>query len=321
MAENYDVVVIGGGAAGLAGATALARSRRSVLVLDAGDPRNATAGHVHNFLTRDGTPPSTLYALGTDEVTGYGGRVEHGRVTGVQRDGDAFRIDTGDRTVTARRLLVATGARDELPDVPGLEARWGVDVLHCPYCHGWEVRDRAVAVLATSAMAVHQALMWRQLTDRVTLALDSRLAPAPTDAERERLDARGVAVVEAEVARVEGEPGALVGVRLADGRLVEADAVAVGGVLQARSALLEGLGAATEEVRRGDIVLGSRVVTGPTGATTVPGVWAAGNVADPMAQVVVAAGAGFVAGAAINGDLVEEDVRNAVREYDRGSLP
>jgi len=133
--ENYDVVVVGGGAAGLNGALALARSRRSVLLVDAGDPRNAPAGHVHNFLSRDGTPPSELYAAGRAEVRRYGGRVEAGRVTALARDGERFGVRIGapasERTATARRLLVATGVRDVLPDVPGLAARWGIDVLHC----------------------------------------------------------------------------------------------------------------------------------------------------------------------------------------------
>ena len=148
MNENYDVVVVGGGAAGLSGAVALARSRRSVLVVDAGDPRNAPAGHVHNFLTRDGTPPAEIYASGRAEVTRYGGQVETGRVTTLSRDGDRFRVGVGPRTVTARRLLIATGLRDELPDVPGLAARWGIDVLHCPYCHGWEVAGQRIGILA-----------------------------------------------------------------------------------------------------------------------------------------------------------------------------
>jgi thioredoxin reductase len=164
---SYDVIVNGGGAAGPAGATALLRSRRSVLVVDGGEPRNAPAVGVHNFLTRDGTPPGDLLATGRAEVLGYGGEVVRGSVVGVDH-GFRVRLDDG-RTLSARRLLVATGLVDELPDVPGLAERWGRDVLPCPYCHGWEARDRAVGVLATGPMAVHQALLFRQLTDDVTL--------------------------------------------------------------------------------------------------------------------------------------------------------
>ncbi|HEX3190956.1 MAG TPA: NAD(P)/FAD-dependent oxidoreductase, partial [Streptosporangiaceae bacterium] len=184
--ESYDVVVVGGGAAGLSGAVALARSRRSVLVIDAGDPRNAPAGHVHNFLSRDGIPPSELYAAGRTEVRRYGGRVETGRVTALARDGERFGVQisaqTGQRTVTARRLLVATGLRDVLPDVPGLAARWGIDVLHCPYCHGWEVRGQRIGVLATGPAAVHQALLFQQLSRHVTLLRHT--GPAPDAGQR-----------------------------------------------------------------------------------------------------------------------------------------
>ncbi len=312
----YDVVVVGGGAAGLSGALALGRSRRSVLVLDTGEPRNAPADGVHGYLGREGTPPAELLAAGRAEVEAYGVRVEQVGARAARpwdRPGTGFVVTCEDgREVEARRLLVATGLVDRLPDLPGVREHWGRGVLHCPYCHGWEVRDRAVVVLATSALAAHQALMWRQLTDRVTLVVDAALAPVPTPTDRERLDARGVVVVESTVAAVVGGPGALRGVRLGDGRLLEAGAVVVAGSLEARSALLEGLGVGTEEVCRGEVVLGSRVVTGPTGATSVPGVWAAGNVTDPMAQVVVSAGAGLLAGAAVNGDLVEEDAEAAV---------
>src|SRR6266699_1949294 len=205
--ENYDVVVVGGGAAGLSGAVALARSCRSVLVVDAGDPRNAPAGHVHHFLSRDGTPPSELYAAGRAEVRRYGGRVETGRVTALARDGERFGVQidaqNGDRTVTARRLLVATGLRDVLPDVPGLAARWGIDVLHCPYCHGWEVRDQRIGILATGPAAVHQALLFQQLSPHVTLL--EHTGPGPDAGQREQLGALGVAIGDGRVEQVEAD--------------------------------------------------------------------------------------------------------------------
>src|SRR6478609_7501334 len=151
MDERYDVVVVGGGAAGLSGALTLARARRRVLVVDAGEPRNAPAGHVHNYLAREGTPPADLLAAGRAEVAGYGGAVVQGRVTTAERrDDGTFRVTLEDgRRTDARRLLVTTGLVDELPDIPGVAQRWGRDVLHCPFCHGWETRDRAIGVLAT----------------------------------------------------------------------------------------------------------------------------------------------------------------------------
>src|SRR3712207_715787 len=170
MDERYDVVVVGGGAAGLSGALALSRARRTVLVVDAGAPRNARAGHVHNYLGREGTPPAELLAIGREEVAGYGGEVTSGEVARIERGDDGFRVDLTDgRAVSARRLLVTTGLVDELPDLPGVRELWGRDVLHCPYCHGWEVRDRAVGIVATGPLGVYAALLWRQWTPDVTL--------------------------------------------------------------------------------------------------------------------------------------------------------
>jgi thioredoxin reductase len=307
MDESYDVVVVGGGAGGLSGAVALARSRRSVLVVDAGDPRNAPADHVHNFLTRDGTPPAELYTAGRTEVTRYGGRVETGLVTALSRDGEVFRVEIGPRTVTARRLLVATGLRDELPDVPGLAARWGIDVLHCPYCHGWEVRDKRIGVLATGPTAVHQALLFRQLSLHVTLL--SHSGPALDGEQRDQLEARGITVTEGTVTEIEADPAGLTGVRLAGGRHVELDAVVAAPRMHARAELLAPLGLKPAEVLIGDYLVGTHIEADPTGATAVPGVWVAGNLATLQAQVITSAAAGLAAGAAINLDLVLAEAR------------
>ena len=211
----------------------------------------------------------------------------------------------------ARRLLVTTGLVDELPAVPGLRERWGRDVLHCPYCHGWEVRDRAVGVLSTGPGGVLKALLWRQWSADVTLFLHT--GPEPTVEQEEQLAARGIAVVTGEVAAVESAGDRLTGVRLASGRVVPRDALVVAPVFSARSGVLASLGLTAEEVAAPDgHVVGSAVPSGPAGGTAVPGVWVAGNVTDLMAQVVTAAAAGLQAGAAINADLLVEDVRLAV---------
>jgi len=230
-----DVVVVGGGAAGLSAATALARSRRSVVVVDAGDPRNASAAGVHNCLGQEGTAPGELLARGRAELEGYGGRVLLGAATAAERTGDGFVVTVAagapgteadyTTTLSARRLVVTTGLRDDLPDVPGLTERWGRDVLHCPFCHGWEVRDQAVGVLVTGPMAVHQALMFRALSPDVTLFLHT--APPLSTADAEQLLALGVRVVVGEVVGLEVAGDSLTGLRLADGIVVARQALVV----------------------------------------------------------------------------------------------
>jgi thioredoxin reductase/SAM-dependent methyltransferase len=308
--ENYEVVVIGGGAAGLGGAVALLRSRRSVLVVDAGDPRNAPAGHVHNFLTQDGTAPADLYAAGRKEVEAYGGQVLRARVDSLGRDGELFRVALEDRTVTARRLLVATGSVDELPDIPGLAQRWGTDVLHCPYCHGWEVRDRRIGVLATGPMAAQHALLFRQLSSQVTLLRHT--GPALEPEQQEQLDALGIALIPGRVVEVEADATGLTGVRLDDGTRLELDALVVAPVCRARADLLAPLGLHADEVRVGDYLLGTQIDADASGATAAAGVWVAGNIANVQAQLISSAAAGLAAGAAINNDLVTADAARAV---------
>lgn len=315
MDESYDVVVVGGGAAGLAGAVALARSRRSVLLVDAGDPRNAPASHVHNFLSRDGTPPAEIYAVGRQEVARYGGRVETGRVTALSRSGERFEVQIGGRAVSARRLLVATGVCDELPQVPGLAERWGVDVLHCPYCHGWEVRGQRIGILATGPGTMHQALLFRQLSQHVTVL--AHTGPELSGEQREQLGALGIPVIEGAVTQVEASDGALTGVRLADGTRVSLDALIVAPRIAARAELLAPLGLAPSEVTMGGQVIGTQIEADPSGATSVPGVWVAGNLAAINAQVISAAAAGLTAGAVINADLAAEDAEHAVDAYRR----
>jgi thioredoxin reductase len=313
MDESYDVVVVGGGAAGLAGAVALARSRRSVLVVDAGDPRNAPASHVHNFLSRDGTPPAEIYAAGRQEVASYGGRVETGRVTALSRSGERFAVQIGGRAVTARRLLVATGVRDEL--LPGLAERWGIDVLHCPYCHGWEVRGQRIGILATGPATMHQALLFRQLSQHVTVL--AHTGPELSGEQREQLGALGIPVIQGTVTQVEADDGGLTGVRLADGTRVSLDALVVAPRMIARAELLAPLGLAPSEVVMGGQVIGTQIEADPSGATSVPGVWAAGHLAAINAQVISAAAAGLTAGAVINADLAAEDAEHAVGAYRR----
>ncbi|MFF5287576.1 NAD(P)/FAD-dependent oxidoreductase [Streptomyces sp. NPDC013171] len=301
--HTYDALVIGGGAAGLSAALIMGRSRLRTLVVDAGEPRNAPAAHMQGVLSRDGMSPADYLATGRRELAAYGVGVRDGRVTGAARDGDGFLVSLADGTrVRARRLVVTTGLVDELPEIDGVAERWGRDVLHCPYCHGWEVRDLPFGVIAHPAMPAHQALMVSRWSEDVTLFLHTAGEPSARDAAL--LDAAGVEVVAGEVAGLAVEDDRLTGVRLADGRFVPRAVVFVGARrLAARDGVLRELGAELRETPFGEFV-----AVDETGRTSVPGVWAAGNVTGPQEQVVDAVSRGYRAGVAISNELLLVDL-------------
>lgn len=304
--ETYEVIVIGGGAAGLSAALVLGRARRHTLVIDAGEPRNAPAAHMQGYLTRDGMPPAEFLALGRAEIARYGVELVEDRAVDVTAD---FTVTLASgRTVRARRLVIATGLKDELPAVPGVAERFGRDVLHCPYCHGWEVRDRAFGVLATTPLSVHQALMVSQWSKDVTLFLHEVAEADLSDDDVRRLAAAGVRVVPGEVEGLRIEDDRLTGVRLADGTSYEREVLFVAPRAIPQNGLLEKLGAEMRETP-----FGAYPVLDETGQTTVPGVWAAGNAAGFAEQVINAAGAGYRAAATINGDLLMTDLDAAAR--------
>ena len=303
---SYDVVVVGGGAAGLNAALVLGRARRRVVVVDARAPRNAPAAHMQGFLSRDGMSPANLLAAGRAEVSGYGVELVEDRVVKIEVGFSV--LGAGGGVWEARRLLVATGVRDELPAIPGVRERWGRDLLHCPYCHGWEVRDQPIGVLGTQPASVEHAQLVRQWSDDV--AFFAHIHDLAT-AEESQLEARGVRIVRGEVARLVVEDDRLTGVELADGRVIARTAVFIRPVnVPHADGLLSGLGC--------DVDGAGFATVDSTGRTSVAGVWAAGNVVDPRAQVITAAGAGSAAAIAINADLVREDVDLAVGDRSAG---
>lgn len=309
--RRCDVAVLGGSAAGLAAALQLGRQRRSVIVVDDGEPRNAPAAHVHGYLGHEGRPPAELVAIAREEVRSYGGEVVPGRAIGVApRDDGSFRVElTGGHALLARRVVVATGLVDELPDIEGVAEHWGRDVVHCPFCHGFEVRDRRIVQIVTHPIGLHPAALFRQLTARLTVVVHD-----PEDAWRADLDpsaldelrSGGVTVVDGPVARVvAGDDARVVAVELDGGERLAADVVAVGPRFRARVEALAELGLRPVPHPSG---LGDVLEVAADGSTSVPGVYAAGNVADPMHQVLHAAADGTRVAARACADLAHEDL-------------
>lgn len=302
--ERTDVVIVGGGPAGLSAALSLGRARRRVIVVDAGKPRNRTAAHMHGVLGHDGLSPLRLLELGRKEATGYGVRFIHGEVTAARIDGAAIEVDTADETIRTRRLLVATGLDDDLPDIPGLRQQWGRGVVVCPYCDGWEHRDEVIGIVATSPRSVDQAQLLRQWSDRVVYFANALGEPSAD--EMDALVRRGIRFEPGSVAGLRIDDDQVTGVEL-DGRVVPVGVVFTGPTPRPRDALLRSLGAATT-----DGPLGTWVEIDDDGRTSVPGVWAVGNVVNVRANVSVSLGLGSLVAGALNAELVGDDIARTV---------
>jgi thioredoxin reductase len=302
----HDVIVVGAGFAGLSAAMQLARARRSVLVIDSGLPRNRFAEASHGFLGQDGKAPFDILRQAACQVAAYPTvEIVRGEALDARRDADGdFIVQiAGGRAARARRLVLATGVADTLPDVPGLKERWGGTVLHCPYCHGYEVRDRPLGVLANHPMAAHQAAMipdWGP----TTLFTQGRFEP---DADQlAHLAARGVTIEREPVVALLGEAPALDGVRLADGRVVTVNALFVAPSTRMASPLAARLGCAFD-----DGPLGPVIRTDDWKATSVAGLYAAGDAARAMHNATLASADGVLAGVGAHQSLIREVARAA----------
>jgi thioredoxin reductase len=312
MEPEFDALVIGGGVAGLSAALLLGRSRRSVAVVDSGAPRNRTSAHLHGYLGSDGVGPAELLARGRREVTECGVRLIEDRVMDVEGSIGRFaaRLESGE-PISARRVVIAAGLTDVLPDVPGLLELWGARVFHCPYCHGWELRDRALAVLALDPWAGHGAVLLTPLTSDLTLFGDISVAPR----DERAFTARGGRIIRSAIAAVEPAPAGGVLVRLADGSVHERDAAFVSPRPLPNDSLLRGLGCA---VTSSSVYQGFDFVdVGTSGETSVPGVYAVGNAVDISAQLIQAAAGGARAGQHIAADLLQDEIEALFLTADR----
>ncbi|GAB3386530.1 NAD(P)/FAD-dependent oxidoreductase [Humibacter soli] len=305
--DSWDVIIVGGGPAGLSAALLLGRSRRRVLVIDAGSPRNRFAAHVHGILGNEDIRPADLVARGRAEAAEYGVEFASGTIERVERTADILRVTDVDGTErTARAMIVATGIRDDLPAIPGLAERWGSTVLHCPYCHGWEVRDQHLGVLAFPPGGLHQAELIRQWSDRVTV-FTAGMTPIAPEVEQ-RLRSRGVVLEAAPVTAIVGNGTAIEAVRLDDGRDVAIDAVFTAGAPRPHDGFLAPLG-----LDRTEGPFGSFLTVDFAGRASDDRIWAVGNVVNPTANVPMSIGAGALTGGAVNGALVGWDFDRAMQ--------
>lgn len=304
MAEIWDCIVVGGGAAGLSAGLVLGRARRRTLLIDAGEQSNLPAIGIGGLLGHDGRPPAELYGIGRSEIASYGVQIRSGEVTDIGRLDDDFVVRSADgANERTRRVLLTTGMAYLPPELPGLAPLWGRSVFHCPFCHGWEVADQPLAVLARGEKAVQLSLLLRCWSDDIVLLADG--SADLDDAGRARLAGAGVGVDERPVAALDAADGELSAVVFADGSRLPRRGLLVATGTRQRDRLAAQLGV--------DITAPSPVAQDPIGVdplyrTSVPGVFAAGDLTGEMPQVAVAIAAGARAAAAVVQSLAVGDV-------------
>jgi len=293
-----DVLVIGGSFAGLSAALQLGRARRRVTVLDTGLPRNRYAAHAHGMLGHDGKPPSEILKDGRAQLAQYPSiRLVNGRATRLGGAKDDFTVATeAGEPLTARRLILSYGITDIFPEIDGFAECWGRTVLHCPYCHGFEVGDRRLGVLYATPLSLHVMALLQHWSDRLSLFTDGHDLP---EGEREKLTGRGVTVIDGRVMALDHAEGELSAVRLAEGVAVPLDALFAGPRQRPSADIHEGLGLAMA-----DGPLGQVIQVDDRFETSLAGVYAAGDVANPMQSAHQALSRGNMAGISCHQSLV-----------------
>lgn len=288
----HDALIVGGSFAGISAALQLARARRRIAVVDAGRRRNRFADASHGFLGQDGRAPGDIVREARAQLAAYPNVSWHeGLAAAARRQGEGFEVDVGGATLRARRLVLATGVVDELPPVEGLAERWGRTVFHCPYCHGYELNEGAIGVLASSPLSMHHALMlpdWGPTTFLLNGAFE------PDEEQTRALAARGVAVETVPVARITDA----MTVELVDGRRLPLAGLFTATRTRMASPLAEQLGCEFEQGPAGPYLRRTMM------ETTVRGAFACGDAAMPFANVAIAVGDGAMTGAATHRSLI-----------------
>ena len=296
--SQVDVAIVGGSNAGLSAALTLGRSRRSVAVIDDAIPRNAPASHAHNVYTRDGTPPEELRRIGREQLEPYDVTFLNNCVSRAEGKKGAFQLtlQSGEQ-LSAARLLLATGVSDDLPALPGLLELWGKSVFACPYCHGWKVQDAPLAVVGDGDTGYHYARLIRHWSRDLVMIVGEN--PTLNDEQLANLRARGINVIRTDITEFESRDGELSALHLSDGKRIARQAVFMGAPLSLRGDLHTQLGCTLSDD-------GAQVVVDEMGQTSVPGVYAAGDMVSPMHAVILAAASGMKAGAMLNNGMIIE---------------
>ncbi len=295
---NFEVIIVGGSYAGLSSAMALGRSLRNTLVIDSGKPCNATTPHSHNFITRDGSTPAEIAAIARQQVAQYPAiQFYNGVAVKGEKTNTGFTISTAAGDVfSSRKLVFATGIKDELPNIKGLAACWGISAIHCPYCHGYEFRQRRTAILANGDIAMHLAPLVSNLTNNLTLLTNGQVQC--TDEQLQKLQKNNIAVIETELAELVHENGHLQHLLFKDGTVMPMDALYVKASFSQHSAIPLSLGCELTEQ--------GHIKTDGFQKTTIPGVFACGDNSSMMRSVASAVACGNIAGAMVNKELVDE---------------
>ncbi len=305
--HSFDVIVVGGSYAGLSASLALGRSRRNVLIIDSGNPCNAQTPHSHNFLTQDGKTPLQIARLGKEQVLMYPTvSYDQDLVVSVHKEFDQFHVHTeSGKSFSSRKLLLATGIKDAMPDLEGFKACWGISVLHCPYCHGYEVRDTTIGVLSSGNEAIEWIKVLQNWSKDLILFTDG--GPAFSNEQTEFLSKLSISIVKSPLKSLIHEGGYLNGVELMDGTFISLKAIFARVPFTHVTDIANQLGCAFAD--------NNLIKVDELGKTNVEGVYAAGDNSQLYRSVSLAVSSGTKSGVGINKELIEADINKLISAY------